>query len=72
LAAWVEARFRRRRRERDQSRRALVDIDPSDLSEAGRRARAEVLRDRRTRALLRALDDRALKDIGLTRADLPG
>jgi uncharacterized protein YjiS (DUF1127 family) len=90
------------RPDESESRPPLADIDPADLSESGRRARAEVLRHlrerkarrrgglralgRRIRALaglvaawhcrarmydqLTALDDRALKDIGLTRADI--
>jgi uncharacterized protein YjiS (DUF1127 family) len=93
---------------------ALADIDESDLSEFGRRVRAEVVRERRALELqervgkcpaqappgsngvrslwfrvmriyrtlaawqfqtrmhaeLMALDDRTLKDVGLTRADV--
>lgn len=85
-----------------ENRPPLADIDPADLSESGRRARAEVLRRLRarkarrrgglralgrrirafagllaawrrhvrTRAILATLDDRTLKDVGLTRADI--
>lgn len=90
------------RPDESENRPPLADIDPADLSESGRRARAEVLRrlrerktrrhvglralGRRIRAFaglvaawhrrarmydqLTALDDRALKDVGLTRADI--
>jgi uncharacterized protein YjiS (DUF1127 family) len=68
--AAVTAWLNQGRLKRIRHRWALIGADPSDLSEAGNRARTKVLRDARTRALLLALDDRALKDIGLTRADL--
>jgi uncharacterized protein YjiS (DUF1127 family) len=72
IRAWpaVTAWLSRRRLRHARHRLALIGASPSDLSETGNRERTEVLRDARTRALLLALDDRTLKDIGLTRADL--
>ncbi len=55
LAAGAAEWLIRRRSERDKGRLALADIDACDLSEFGRRARAEVLRD------LRDSDRRRLK-----------
>lgn len=47
MAAWTTEWLVRQRLERNKSWPALADIDESDLSEFGRRVRAEVLRERR-------------------------
>jgi hypothetical protein len=73
LARRLSAFFTRFRPSIDRSRLALTEIDPSDLSEAGRRVRIDVLRELRRmrwRAEDAALSGRTLADCGVRRGDI--